>query len=406
MSTLPAFAILLALLHGQGPGASIQNGYEDYLRASRLLDDEFADLYGLRIKRSTIPDSPARINLKRRLDSLDYLTLQEEAVSRYGQALAYVRQGNSKQITNPYAKEPLSASSPFFGFFGLFKLSTAQAYVYFANGNSAMGTQTLLDGLDFSRKVRVGKLLDFIVGVDGSSTIFAEFARRIDNLSEKDARKVAAYVDSALAEVDPYAEALRIDREIALARIPEMFETAQSREPTGDRAVDSYHQLLSKLTPQERRTLAQQVEDGVNRRFSELVQRQRGPESGWYAKPSPNSRDDDLITTMDTAAEFLARILAPVDRSEDQMVHRTQMRLLGLTARVIEFRWKHGKLPATLAEAAPSGLIKDPLSGQEFVFETREYGGFTVYSRGRGELGPITLLTERKGRRDAPVPPK
>jgi hypothetical protein len=97
-----------------------------------------------------------------------------------------------------------------------------------------------------------------------------------------------------------------------------------------------------------------------------------------------------------------------------EAVRLARARLLGIAAAVRAYRLKHGRYPATLAEAGVADLNKDPFTGAEFIYKTSEQG-FLVYSVGEdgrddggqraagdrkpGDIGPVSYFS-------SPLPPR
>jgi hypothetical protein len=97
-----------------------------------------------------------------------------------------------------------------------------------------------------------------------------------------------------------------------------------------------------------------------------------------------------------------------------EAVRTARIRLLGVAAAVRAYRLKHGRYPATLAEAGVADLNKDPFTGAEFIYRPSAQG-FLVYSVGEdgrddggkraagdrspGDIGPVSYFS-------SPVPPR
>ena len=82
---------------------------------------------------------------------------------------------------------------------------------------------------------------------------------------------------------------------------------------------------------------------------------------------------------------------------------RTRYRLLLIHSKVEQYRWEHGKLPASLEELKDLKTMYDPLSGENFVYELKENKsklGYDLYSKGSKnpefQTGKIFLAPKRR----------
>ena len=105
--------------------------------------------------------------------------------------------------------------------------------------------------------------------------------------------------------------------------------------------------------------------------------------------------------------DAVAEALTPVDRHAiiAGLRSRTQLRLLRLHAKVIEYRWEHEQLPESLKAAVSDGTEIDPLSGEAFVFERPGVASYRIYGKGMPGVGEIELRYRAPVREPEGTPP-
>lgn len=348
-----------------------KNGYEDYLRAADLINE------------------PGYSATWQQDDGKTYLEVRKAAVERYGKALDFVRAGNKKQAWNPALSAPSSSKRPQLqAFLALPKLCCAEAYVNFAEGRPSRGVQSLLDGIAFSRQIRSGTTMDYLVGRIGADTVYTQFADALPSLSEPDCRTIEAYVDAQLAAPDPFQQILNNWLDAKMGQLAAIFDLKPG-EPVGDAKLEPAVAVIAKLSPAERRDVVNQIRDRVKARFAEYAQKLQNAEGQLMSTAS--GQEPETVSTASDLADFLSVWLSPNVPVETILVDRTQLRLLGLHARVIDYRWRNGRLPVSLKDAAPGDLANDPASGGAFVYEPHGDGTYRLYSKGFGVGGPVEL---------------
>lgn len=392
----------------------LNNGYCDYVRGADLVSDPSVTVYGawspkqydqaLEDKsamlatdpRSWTAESEKELQLKRHLHELDYLGVQREFVKNYGRALDLVRLGNTKQVYDPRDKVDVNTTFPELGKFrSLARLLTAESYVRFADGKSSEGTADLLDGVIFAHKIGGTTLLAELVSSACSSIIMSAFEDRRVQLSDKDSLQVQRFVDSVLADPPSYVQALKRERSLIFSALDPMFGSPVDKSLFGDSDQSAaIAAAIQNLNPVDRQGVKANLKGLLDTFFNGLIQQLSQPEATWMQKnvddilptdPASISSPIDLVDT-------LARNVLPSYQNTTRAVlrTRTQMRLLGLHARILDFRWKNHHLPSNLKEIAKEDAILDPLSGTEFQYELRE-DGYKLYSRGADGTGPVEL---------------
>jgi len=407
------------------------NGYEDYLRASDVLNSPDFGLYLswtpkqydelLAQKKDAgshdpewTPPSDASLALAKQLRELDYLGVMRMAASRFGSALALVQAGNSKRVWDPRAKLDAEALFPeYAGFKNVAKFITLDAYVRFADGDTRAGTSELLDGLTFSRRIGGSCLIAELVSIACQSIALASFERSLTQLSEADAVQIEKYADAALAEPNTYVPSLQRERDAALANMDLML--ASPANFIGDSGSGAQSEAFTKyvkgMSPHERETLRSNVAQTLNDTFNRIIGRFGADESTWADKhPEDLPPEPTSVASAQAVADVFIAILFPVyDQATVAVVRaRTQLRLLGLDARIIEFKWHNHRLPSELKEAIPASLLNDPMGKTAFQYELRD-GGYKLYSKGLPSTGPIELRYRRPPNLptgdDGPIPP-
>ncbi|HWA82555.1 MAG TPA: hypothetical protein VG820_03915 [Fimbriimonadaceae bacterium] len=358
------------------------NGYEDHLRAADAVNDPA-------FFRVWQPQSES--------DSADYLQRQKAVVERYGKALEYIRIGDKKQARNPADPNRAVANMPqMTAFLNLPRLCSAEAYVRFADGRSSQAAQSLIDGLTFCRQIRTGTMLDYFVGQAGAEILFTRCAEMLPHLSEPDCRSLMAFADAQLAAPEPFVAILATWRASRMALIPNVLNLKPG-QATGDSDQDPAISMISKLSPGERRDVANQVRDRVTAQFDLCLKRLQGPESQMMT-PADQSGPPTISTAADLV-DYLSAMMAPSLPAERILLDRTELRLLGLHARILGYKWRKGELPSNLREAVPQALVNDPATGTDFVYELRGEDSYRLYSRGFGEEGQVELGHQESRRR-------
>jgi hypothetical protein len=357
------------------------NGYEEYLRAADILNDKLARLYyGWRPGQSK-PDSPGQ-EIATSLAGKNYLFVQGAMVERYGRALDLVRAGNAKAAWDPRKAEAIYLGFPQLdGFRGIVQLLCAEAYVRFAKGDSAGGTDDLLAGSTFDRAIGNDDVVQYLVGYGFDQIIFGSLSKSLPCMSELDAQRLIAYVSER--KEDEFMRLIRNDMKRELDRIGKAIHDPEKEYLVGSDYAPrpSLRAFLGKLTPAQKAAAVSRVKAEVAVAGDLLLQRLQGPESQWFVKrPAQDIEPDPRIESEDDLVRFLTREFKPLDFSGTVLRWRTELRLLRLHGRVIAFRWRHDRLPRNLAEATGKDETADPVNGEEFVFEPQANQQYRLYS--------------------------
>jgi len=401
------------------------NGYEDYIRATDVAHgDDLGQLLGftpqaydqmLADKQSILAgqggdskgsksewtkEDEANLAIAKELHELGYLGVQRRLSDEYGRAMDFVRQGNLKAAWDPREKKDAASMFPeMAGFKSVARIFRSDAYVKLADGNSKAGTADLLDGLTFANRIGGTILISELVSIACRSIILAEFEAELPRLSDRDAKEIIAYADSALGDQSGLSRAFLGERDMALSTLGELFKSPKILGDMGTDAPAGLQDFVAKMSPSDRDQAMNQLTNGLSDFYSGWNTKLGDDESKWASDqgtpevpPMPQSVKSvqDLVDTLIqlVTPTFSQAVLA-------ELKTRAQLRLLGLHARIIDFRWKNNRLPHDLKEAVPEKLLHDPMSGDVFQYQLTEFGGYKLFSKGLSSTGPIELKFKR-----------
>lgn len=407
----------------------ITNGYEDYLRAADALDPKAVSMVAnwiptrykdMLAQKESAPrggedawtqDDERTLAIAREYDGLDLLTARKKLTDKYGQAIEFIKVGNSKRVWDPREKVETTTLFPELTVFrSVTQLVAADAYVKFSGGNSSAGTTDLLEGLTFASRIGGTILIAELVSTACRGIILASFEDQLGRLSEPDTRKVIATADALLKAPPAVIETWKGERQFMLASIDSMFDQPEEGDYDGeDGQLKQIAEFSKKLTPADKRQVKTELKRQIGDMYARILKRFQEPESRWVEPidlglpPEPKQ-----IQNIQDFVDMLCHVFTPVfDQANLAFVRgRTQIRLLGLHARILNFKWHHGKLPSNLSDAAPQDLVVDPLSNEPFVYELRD-DGYRLYSKGIKQTGPIELKYKRPANlgQDQDIPP-
>ncbi|HVT14214.1 MAG TPA: hypothetical protein VHE55_18270 [Fimbriimonadaceae bacterium] len=380
------------------------NGFDDYIRAADAINDGYARVYMtwrpgdydrlLKLAgNSTDAATTERLRLAKELDEGGYLGVQAAMAKRYGRALDLLRQGNQKRVWDPRSlgyRTPLPEVPVLYA---LVALCCSAAYTDYAKGDPKAGTRDLLDGLSFASNLEPNSMIDLEKGMAWEPILMNRFAGSLGNISEADSRQVVAFVDDQMQRPLAYASALKRQRDLVVSSINDIVTPGLKH-----REYETPSEAFTwTMTAEQRNQAAAAIVDGVNRRYSDIMQMLDGPESTWNSMRMEVPDPDDPVSDVDTfVRRYVEGFGVPGSMSLIQR-ERTSMRLLGLNARIINFRWHNNRLPNTLAEAVPKDRIRDPISDQDFVYEPNPDGTYRLYSKGNAATGIIELRYRPSG---------
>jgi hypothetical protein len=416
----------------------INNGYEDYLRAADMVTHharlgvfmswtpkQYQELLADKQTRADAKKEDdwawsdvdeLRLSIAREVKDADHLSVQRLITKEFTAPLDRIRIGNQKRVWNPREKVDLVTLFPELAQFkSLAKMFRADAYVRLADGESSIATNNLLDGLTFARRIGGQSLISDLVSIACTAIVLAAFDEHLDRFTAKDARKIAAYCEAALSEPLTFIQSMRQERESTVAMVDEIFNSPETARAFLSFDEDESSQRLEKyvkdMSASERGSVKALFKRKVSEIFGAFEARLGKDESTWLAAmdsqlpPEPTTvanAEDCVDALLNVITPFYPQAIVSVLKS------RAQLRLLGLHARIIEFKWQTTKLPTSLAETASAEQRLDPLTKTEFRYELLE-GAYKLYSNGLATTGPIELRYRRPGNlpidNSDPIPP-
>jgi len=389
------------------------NGYEEYLRAAEIASDAMNGVYDSWSPNSDMADSlgpsDPRLPLMRRLSGMAWLDVRKEQVKRFGDALDLIRKGNEKGIQDPHIPLTPDTLLPEFVYFKkISRLFIADAYTKFAEGKSAAATRDYVDGLTFSYNISNGSLISTLVGIAVSSVILADCSDRLGNLSLDDCRSLEQISKRLLQARPPIIASMEGERQMQVYSITYLLtkgsDLVSSMVSAESKEGPDYLRRLQKSTPAQRQKWQDSTLAIVNGFFDMQIKKFAQPEAHWFGT------DDDLEAwarqDSDPMVRFLVTTLSPTfDQSAVAAArNRTQVRLLYLHSRILQYHWLYNRFPSRLSEIGSEIPLKDPLSGEDFAYEPKA-GGYRLYSKGVELTGEIEMRYRGPVRQDgAPNP--
>ncbi|MGV3618945.1 MAG: hypothetical protein ACO1SV_26765 [Fimbriimonas sp.] len=387
------------------PQTTGRNGYEEYVRAAALASHPdvekwvYLDLAGG--KRAPAPKDLAA--------DATVLERNRWVLDRLKPAFDLVRQGNGKPVSEPRAAIGLSTILPEFAPFShLGRAFAGAAYAEYAAGQTARGTERLLDGLTFGDNVsRTGLLAAHLMGTMQMNVIFSAFEPRLPQLSQADCRRVIAGTTDLLERPSPYPAILASEREIYLKALEGLVAGDSGSDEEGN-----YREITDRfktLSPSQREEVRRIAAAKLRVHFEREIRKYRLPESQWPLIPAVDEADaDEVVDSPQGLADHLVRQLTPSRTAIGvaSLRARTQLRLLRLHARILAFRWEHERLPTRLRDVVSAPEEIDPVNDEPFEYVVTPEG-YRLVSRGRAGLGEIALRYVRPsptGGQDAAPP--
>jgi hypothetical protein len=393
-----------SLVEKHFPKLTGANAFEDYLQAADVLArskvSEYRTWFQYKASREgegweKIPRIPPGLT-----EDSTPLDIRREVVQRFGRVVDLIHTGNGKSAI-PFRKSIDFDTT--FEEYALYKVAAwvmdCAAYVAFADGAASKGVGILLDQLSFAEAISSETLIAYLVGRAIQAVALARFEALLPALSASDAGRIERFCKTTLEQPDAYLACVAGEKQFMLDSIPQVLERTDLLGLMGGNndLDEKAAKLIAGLTKNDRERLTRLAKDRLETSYGVLFARLRGPEKDWIDKNAPE--EDQVpreIATLDDLASYIAAMSMPVfeGASATALRSRCQVRLLGLHARIIQFRWKNERLPDRLSEAVPEEDLIDPMNGDKFQFELRE-GGYRLYSKGIPETGEIELRYRR-----------
>ena len=412
-----AIALLTALatqspLSGALPRPTGRNGYEEYVQAAQLLRTPEAAVYAFWTPGAKPPPedpydpddlgpTKATVALYAHLSAMSPLEVRREELRRYGRALALVAQGNAKPAFDPRSSlGPDTIFPELASFRALSRFAARAATVHAADGATDRAVGVLTDGLVLADNVGRGTLIANLFGAVSTAVVLGAFSDLLPRLSLTDALRVQRTVESILART-PAARSVTV-AELSMVRssLRQAFASkeelsnlllAQTDDDKPDPKAQAMARELSAMSPAARARLLRTIEARLESRARQMDAALAGPEREWTSRLAALADDEEGGSDL---GDVIIGALSPAYGGFATVAvrTRTQLRLLGLHAKLIQHRWEYGRLPETLDAV-------DPLTGEPYLYETRDDGTVRLASKGIPQTGEIEL----RYRRVAPV---
>jgi hypothetical protein len=402
----------------------IRNGYDDYLAAADLIqDDAFhtylnwsPENYSRLIDQFNLAATDqkrameAQLAEEKRLHGLGYLGVQREFVGRYAEAIDKVMMGNQKETWDPRKDLDINTSYPeLLHFKSLARLLVAAAYVSFADGRASKGGQYLQEGVVFSRKMAANSVIGNLVGWAMRSITLIGYEKHSDRISLQDWQEVARFCGDSLAGTNNMPNVVAYEKKWIDKEVLTGNSLAGLLEASG---FPLAAKTLQALPQGDKVRLGADVRLNMDRYYDAAIQRFQKPESEWYgSQERARGQISDLGNP--TYDQLLQLLIEAHTMDTDSVAGaggkmRTQLRLLRLHALVHMYWWNTGRLPGRLTDAAAPDEIQDPFSGKLFKYTVVADNRYRLYSEGRPEFGQVDLVYHRQpgtGKPTAAPPP-
>jgi len=408
------------------PHPTGQNGYEEYVRAaellkssgtSDLLDWRPEELAGVKAERSeaagylasaktdveraewkdTVADLDSKIRSLTPLQGKTLLEVRRIMAERGQKAYLTLEAGNRKPSFSPRSSISLETLYPELAHFkSLAKFIAFKAYAEVADGNGSAAARTLAEGFTFQSRFGTETLIARLVSMACGSILNAALDDLFHALPERGMSGLQKAISLGLPTVPAISSAMESESRFInlylgdLDKDPKNFGLLMG-DPEGDASVlyEAKKKEFEALSPASRQKLFRAVIDDSATKVREVQRVLSQPEAQWFDIADLNG-DDSL-------RGFLINCVSPVFSSayETEARARTQSRLGMLACDIWAYRWRHGKLPETLADATGKDAVKDPLSGQDFEYAPLLGGTFRLVSKGNKRTGEIALRYKR-----------
>lgn len=326
------------------PQPTGQNGYEEIVAAGEmlgkstlLLDGEQKGLNTLDLpqKRAVIADPPVQ------------------------NALTLFRIGLTKSLHTPRDKQQDTAFKAYALYRRLARVLALEQYVACADGRVGQAIDDLQDSLRLGYAVQSDALIGGLVGVAVDSVATSAMIRHLDQLSEKDCRRVILLARAWQEAPDPAIDAVGAERDQVLKNMMAQFPADPS-------------------FPKER------ILAGMRARLDHYAENLKKPL--WDRKLPPPLQGEKLVADYVNA---LAQTLDPVFESTQTAFVKDQarMQVLGVHAAIRKYRWDHDALPPNLDALKLGRLILDPFTGKPLQYRVT---GPTTYELTSDGLKPKT----------------
>jgi hypothetical protein len=403
------------------PSPTGRNGYEEYVQAA-IEADRPANRALLAYVRSALVPGPRGSLPPRPKDvpegasALDLYRIQTRAMRS---VIELIRAGTEKPVF--YPNLPLRADTLLVELVPLRNVARVirdAAYCAFADGNSHEGTRLILDGLAFSKRLAVAGIIHAFVSIRTEGIMLSEIQARQGQFSLPDAQALAAWSPIGKERITDAAAA---ERASIRATFDDFFANPSQlltdlEVPKED--ATKMAAALRKVSREKRDYYYEAFFKRLEAKWSAVEQRLKQPEKTWLAPIDPDDyvesaeiKSDDADPDLAAALLMLVRAYAVFgvdDVDVDGIIAtaaemRVKEQIVPLYGEVLRFRWTHGRLPTTLAEAHGSEPV-EVVTGRPFAFDTMPGGSFRIYAPVEG-MGDVDLAFRRSPVIDQSKPP-
>ncbi len=386
-----------SLLQEIGIRPTGQNGYEEYLQAAELTRSEEAKSFADWVPGQPFPGRP---------NFVVPLEVRREELRRFGRVLDLVARGNAKRVFDPRSSlGPDTLFPEFASFRQISRFATRASSVYAADGDTSRAAATLLDILVFADNGARGVLISNLVGAANSAVALGAFVDLLPRLSRPDAVRVQRVVDGLLARPLAIRETMAAEAAFGIAGIRQAFAKKNVKnvfvsddeggpDPRGKR----WQRELETTSPSGRQRLLGVIQARIDARTRAMERIFAGPERTWYDRfEALDGMNEE--NPQDLADALMGQTTPIFSGSTNAAVRvRTQLRLLSLHARLVQYRWDHGRYPKSLD-------VTDPLTGEPYLYELHDDGTIRLASEGVPQTGEIELKYVRPAKDDHEVAP-
>jgi hypothetical protein len=359
------------------PHPTNNNGYEEWVLAADLIQGDAK-------VEAMLANPNLTLSWKRR-------ALDDPAVI---QALQFVHAGVNKPVFSPRATMDENTLLPELGAFRqLARLLATEQYVAFADGRVDSAISSLRIGLAFGYRIQTDSLISGLVGVAVDSIVLKEFSQHVDQLSVFQCNEVRRIVEDFLAAENPAVHVFTVEKsnmlQILASKRSDPEALLSLLKPLGDAEEANADpdmatiQNYVKTHPAEVNALLDDAGARISALYDQTILNLRLP----LAQRKPVMVDQD---NSPGAALFRAVTVNPQQVVDKYTRDQTQLRLLGVHVLIHRYRWDHNALPAGLADLHAPGIIKDPLTGAEILYQ-RDGDRYTLTSHDptqRSAAGP------------------
>ena len=405
-------AALLAVSGAQGqqvPG----NGWDDYKKAEAIMNDGLLNVYADPIGGAsatpwvTDPLRTQIAEMSMQLKTKDYLAQQYAAVRRYSAALESVLAGNQKAMVAQTDTQSLHDVLPVS--YHAAKLFAAKAYCQASEGDIPGAIQSLLAGLVVTDRMNGYTVVGNLFGDLADTVTFERFSELLPSLSLRDLSTVRSFVSRQLAGSEQMDRMIRTYQTLTEGHIAAITASSAGANDNLAEISRALAEQLSTAGAQDMQTLAADLRQASQSQFDQMIQAVHRPETEWWEATSgwPQSTAAPEIpdhATMDQVSQaLLPTLILGLHRIVVvELTRRTEFRLLGLNAALVEYRWHNHRLPAQLSDFVTDQDGFDPLANQPFVYKPEQDGTYRIYSQGRPDTGVVEL--KYAGRPSVPKP--